>query len=63
VSSGISFSPSDHKGLDKLIAIVIAFNRLALRGSGILHSLRDGRLFRDNEKLFQESNPSFKIKG
>jgi len=63
VSSGISFPPSDHKGLGKLIVIVIAFNGLALRGSGILHSLRDGRLFRGNEKLCQESDPSFKIKG
>jgi len=59
VSSGISFSPSDHKGLGKLIAIVITFNGLALRDSGIPRSLRDGRLFQGNEKLCQESDPSF----
>ena len=52
VSSGINFLPNDHKGgLDKLIAIVIAFNRLSLCDNRILHNLHNGRLFRDNEKL------------
>ena len=52
VSSGINFSPNDCKGgLDKLIAIVIAFNRLSLCDNGILHNLHKGRLFQDNEKL------------
>ena len=52
VSSAISFSPNDSTdGLDKFIAIVIAFSRLSLRDSGILHNLHDGKLFRDNENL------------
>ena len=52
VSSAINFLSSDHtNGLDKFIAIVIAFSRLSLRDNGILHDLHDGRLFRDNEKL------------
>ena len=52
VSSAIDFSPSDHTdGLDKFIAIVIAFSRLSLRDNGILHNLHDGKLFRDNENL------------
>ena len=58
VSSAINFSRKDEKGLDKLIAIVIAFNRLTLRDSGILHDLRGGRLFRDNEKLLTSDLPS-----
>jgi hypothetical protein len=48
VSSGINFSQGD--GLDKFIAIVIAFGRLSLRGNRILHDLHDGKLFQ-NEKL------------
>ena len=57
VSSAINFSPNDQEGLDKLIAIVIAFNRLTLRDSGILHNLRGGRLFRDNENLLISDLP------
>ena len=55
VSSAINFSvghPTD--GVNKFIAIVIAFSRLSLRNSGILHDLPPGgRLFRDNEKLLK----------
>jgi hypothetical protein len=52
VSSAISFSASDRTGgLDKLIAIVIAFSRLSLCDNGILHNLHDGKLFRDNGDL------------
>ena len=52
VSSAINFSTSDRTGgLDKFIAIVIAFSRLSLRDSGILRNLRDGELFRDNGNL------------
>jgi hypothetical protein len=52
VTSGINFSPSDNTGgLEKFIAIVIAFSRLSLRDNGILHNLHSGKLFRDNEKL------------
>ena len=52
VSSAIDFSPSKSKdGLDKLIAIVIAFSRLSLCDNGILHNLHDGNLFQDNENL------------
>ena len=54
VSSAINFCPRDPTpggGLDKFIAIVIAFSRLSLRDSGILHDLHGGQLFRDNEKL------------
>jgi len=58
VSSAINFSRKNEEGLDKLIAIVIAFNRLTLRDSGILHDLRGGRLFRDNEKLLISDLPS-----
>ena len=39
------------EGLDKFIAIVIAFSRLSLRDSGVLHDLHNGQLFSDNEKL------------
>ena len=63
VSSAINFSRNDDKGgLDKLIAIVIAFNRLTLRENGILHDLRDGRLFQDNEKLLISDLPSGAMK-
>ncbi|KAF9780566.1 hypothetical protein BJ322DRAFT_1112555 [Thelephora terrestris] len=52
VSSAINFGSTDKAdGLDKLIAIVIAFSRLSLRDGGILHNLDNGNLFQDNEKL------------
>ena len=58
VSSAISFStrhqPTD---VDKFIAIVIAFSRLSLCDSGILHNLQGTKLFADNEKL-PTSKPS-----
>ena len=38
-------------GLEKFIAIVIAFGQLSLSDNGILHDLGNDRLFRDNEKL------------
>ena len=58
VSSAINFSRKDEKGLDKLIAIVIAFNRLTPRDNGILHNLQDGKLFRNNKKLLKSTLPS-----
>ena len=58
MSSAIAFSTADDvEGLDKFIAIVIAFGRLSLRDSGILHDLKDGKLFRDNEKLPKSKPP------
>ena len=52
VSSAINLLSSDRTdGLDKFIAIVIAFSRLSLRDNGILHDLHNGKMFRDNEKL------------
>ncbi|KAF9642206.1 hypothetical protein BDM02DRAFT_3193691, partial [Thelephora ganbajun] len=52
VSSAINFSPNDRTGgLDKFIAIIIAFSRLSLRDNGILHNLHNDKLFGDNEKL------------
>jgi len=51
VTSAINFSPNDPNGSDKFIAIVIAFSRLSLGDSGILHNLHDGGLFRDNGYL------------
>ena len=52
ISSAINFSVTDCAGgLDKFIAIVIAFSRLSLQDNGILHNLHDGNLFRDNENL------------
>ena len=52
VSSAISFSTRNTASeIEKLIAAVIAFSRLSLRDSGILHDLRNGGLFMDNEKL------------
>ena len=52
VTSAINFSASDRTGgVEKFIAIVIAFSRLSLRDNGILHNLHDGKLFVDNEKL------------
>ena len=52
VSSAISFSPRHPASeIEKFIAIVIAFSRLSLRDSGVLHDIRGGRLFMDNRKL------------
>ena len=52
MTSAINFSPSDRSGgLDRFIVIMIAFSRLSLGASGILHNLHDGGLFRDNEDL------------
>jgi len=52
VSCALSFSESDQEnGLDKFIAIVIAFGRLTLCDNGILHNVHNGKLFSDNEKL------------
>ena len=52
VSSAISFSPRHPASeIEKFIAIVLAFSRLSLRDSGILHDIRGGRLFMDNRKL------------
>jgi hypothetical protein len=49
VSSAINFgSKGREDGLDKLIAILIAFDRLSLRESGVLHDLCDTKLFQDN---------------
>ena len=49
VSSAISFSARDLTGgVEKFIAIVIAFSRLSFLDNGILH---DGKLFRDNASL------------
>jgi hypothetical protein len=44
-------------GLDKFIAIVIAFGRLSLRDNGILHGLDERKLFSDNEKLTKRRVP------
>ena len=58
VSSAIAFSTADDvEGLNKLIAIVIAFGRLSLRDNGILHELGDGKLFLDNEELPKSEPP------
>jgi len=53
LSSVINFSVTTVRagGLDKFIAIVIAFSRLSLRDNGILHNLHGGKLFRDNQNL------------
>jgi hypothetical protein len=52
VSSAINFGSGDKAGgLDKLIAILIAFSRLSLSESGVLHNLHGGKLFMGNEKL------------
>jgi len=51
VTSAINFSSNDPDGSDKFIAIVIAFSRLSLGDSGVLHNLHDGGLFRDNGDL------------
>jgi len=58
VSSAINFTARDWKdGLDKFIAIVIAFSRLSLRDNGVLHDLHKGKLFRDNKKLVTSDIP------
>ena len=52
VSSAIKFASKDQAdGLDKMIAIMIAFTRLSLRDSGILHNLDGSKLFQDNQEL------------
>jgi hypothetical protein len=52
VSSAIKFtSDNEGGGLDKLIAIMIAFSRLSLCDNGILHNLAGGKLFQDNQQL------------
>ena len=52
VTSAINFSTRDRMGgVDKFIAIVMAFSRLTLRDNGILHNLHDGKLFGGNEAL------------
>ena len=76
VSSAIDFSSGNLAGgLDKFIAIVIAFGRLSLSNNGILYDLHDSELFQDNKKLLtsdltqgavrvQEGNKlNFKING
>ena len=51
-SSAINFSASDRTGgLDKFIAIVIAFNRLSLRDNGILHNPHNCKLFQDDGSI------------
>ena len=62
VSSAINLSARDRTGgLDKFIAILIAFNRLSLRDYGILHDLHNGNLRDGNphdDKLLQDNgNP------
>ena len=60
MTSAINFSLKNQTpggGLDKFIAIVIAFSRLSLRDNGILHNLYDGQMFRDNEKLVTSGGP------
>ena len=58
VTSAINFAASGHTGgVDKFIAIVIAFSRLALRDNGILHNLHDGELFGGNEALTKSPAP------
>jgi hypothetical protein len=58
VSSALSFAKSKPMvGLDKFIAIVIAFGRLSLRDGGILHNLDNGELFSDNESLATRGVP------
>ena len=63
VSSAISFSTNSTKdGLDKFIAIVIAFGRLTLCDNGILHNPHDSKLFSDNEKLVTHQVPQGAVK-
>jgi hypothetical protein len=51
VSSAIKFSTTDSEGLERFIAIIIAFSRLSLQDNGILHNLHKGTLFASNGKL------------
>ena len=52
VTSAIAFLTfDDEDGLNKFIAIVMAFNRLSLEDNGILHELPNGPHFKDNEKV------------
>jgi len=63
VSSAISFSTKDtENGLDKFIAIVIAFGRLTLCDNGILHNPHGSELFSDNEKLVTGQVPQGAVK-
>ena len=63
-SSAIDFGSGDEAGgLDKLIAILIAFSRLSLSGGGILHNLHDGKLFKDNQNLVASHHIGKKIAG
>ena len=58
MSSAITFSAADDvEGLEKFIAIVIAFGRLSLRDNRILHDLGNGKLFHDNERLPKSKLP------
>jgi hypothetical protein len=41
----------DSEGLDRFIAIVIAFSHLSLQDGGILHNLHKGMLFASNREL------------
>ena len=51
VSSALSSSESDRTGgLEKFIAIMIAFGRLTLGDDGILHNLHGGKLLGGNQK-------------
>ena len=52
VSSAIAFSTFDpEEGVDKFIAILIAFNRLSLRDNGILNMLPGGPQFMNNAEV------------
>ena len=52
MSSAITFSTFDEEdGLDKFIAIVMAFNQLPFEDNGILHVLLNGPHFKVNEKV------------
>jgi hypothetical protein len=59
VSSAIKFTlDSEGGGLDKLIAIMIAFTRLSLCDNGILHNLTGSKLFQDNQQLVTSDEKS-----
>ncbi|KAF9780568.1 hypothetical protein BJ322DRAFT_1083849 [Thelephora terrestris] len=59
VSSAIKFTSNDKgDGLDKLIAIMIAFTRLSLCDNGILHNLTGSKLFQDNQQLVTSNEKS-----
>ena len=52
VSSALSFSESDRTGgLEKFIAIMIAFCRLTLCDYGVLDNLHEGKILRGDQKL------------